>query len=84
MLSERLRQIVLEPLQLFAAQDAEAPGLEIQHVDQADEMDPFVLEAVPALALGALAVALAIALAVVGQHVVLAGHVEDLARSWRP
>ena len=48
-------------------------------VDQTDEMHAAVIEAVPARALRALAVALEIALAVVVEDVVLAGHVEDLS-----
>ena len=45
------------------------------HVDQADEVHAVGVEAVPAGALGALAVAFAIELRVLVEDVVLAGHV---------
>ena len=56
-------QIVLQPFELLGAEIAEAAGLEIDDVDEADEMHAVGVEAVPAGALGAVAVALAIELA---------------------
>ena len=51
--------IIFEPLELLGAELAQAAGLQVHHVDQADEVHAFVIEAVPAVALRALAVALA-------------------------
>src|SRR6516164_389743 len=48
--------IVLQPLQLLVPQGAESAGLEVQHVNQADEMDPLLIEAVPACPFGCLTV----------------------------
>ena len=56
-----------------------AHAFELHDVDQADEVNAFVIEAVPAVAGGALAVAREVELAVVDRGVVLAGNVEDLA-----
>ncbi len=68
--------VVLEPGELLRPQTAEAARLEIEHVDQPDEMRPTVVEAVPPRALGAFAVAVEVALAIVGQNVVLARDVK--------
>ena len=40
------RQIVLQPGQLIGAKRAKAAGLELHHIDQADEMHALVIEAV--------------------------------------
>ena len=74
-------QVVLQPLELLGAELAEAAGLEVHDVDQADEVHAVVVEAVPAGALGALAVALEIELALLVDDVVLAGDV-DARRAW--
>ena len=50
-------QILLQPVELRLAEFAHA--LELHHVDQADEVHAFVVEAVPAVSLGAFAVAIA-------------------------
>ena len=60
--------------------DAEAAGLQVDDVDEADEVHAALVEAVPAGALRALAESLQVALAVVFEHVVLAGHVEHRQR----
>ena len=65
--------------ELVGAERAEAAGLQVQHVHQADEVHAFRVEAVPALALGVLSVALQVLLAVVVEHVVLAGHEEHVS-----
>src|SRR5262249_55577418 len=69
---------LLQPLQLLAAEVAEAAGLQVDDVDQPDEVRSLVVEAVPAGAPGPLAVAGAVLPAVVAEDVVLAGDVEDL------
>ena len=58
------RQVVLEPVELRSAPSLPRP-FELHDVDQADEVHAVVIEAVPAVALGALAEALEIFLAVV-------------------
>ena len=70
-------QILLQPVELRLAELAHA--FQLHHVDQADEVHAFVVEAVPAISLRAFAVALEIQLSVVDGGVVFAGHVEDLA-----
>ena len=57
-------EIVGEPGELLGAEIAETAGLQVDDVDEADEMDAVLVEAVPAGALGALAVAVEIGLAV--------------------
>ena len=77
-LLRKMLHVFLQPLQLFVAEAAQAAGFQVHHVHQPDEVHAVLVEAVPAGALRALAVALAILLAVVVQHVVLAGHEEDV------
>ena len=68
--------VVFEPRELLAAEIAEAAGFQIDDVDEADEVHAVGIEAVPAGALGAASVAVAIELALVFvEQVVLAGHV---------
>ena len=68
----------LEPGELLVAEDSEALVDALAgDVDQADEVDAVVVEAVPALALGPLAEPLEV-LRPVADDVVLAWHVEDL------
>ena len=69
--------VFLEPFELLVAEISQSAGLEVQHVDQADEMRSLLIEAVPAIALRALAEALVEHLAVVVEHIVLAGNVKD-------
>ena len=68
-------QVVREPRELLSAEIAEPAGLEIDDIDQADEMHAVGVEAVPAGALGAAAVALAIELDLLVDEIVLARHV---------
>src|SRR5216684_3445134 len=70
--------VILEPGELVGAQGGEASGLEADHVDQRDKMDALAIEAVPAVALCARAMALQIGLAVV-EPVMLAGYVVNIA-----
>ena len=42
-------QIVFHPLKLLASERAQAAGLEVHHIDQADEVGSVFIEAVPAL-----------------------------------
>src|SRR5207245_6208479 len=68
-------QIVLEPGEVLGAEIAEAASLEGDDVDEADEVHAAGVEGIPALALGAAAVALAIELHLLVEEVMLAGHV---------
>ena len=75
--------VVLEPVELLVAEIAEPAGLEVDDVDEADEVHAVGVEAVPAGALGAAAVALEVELPVLVEDVVLAGdvvHVEARLR----
>jgi hypothetical protein len=70
-------EILLQPGKLGLAQVAHAAGLQLLDVDQSHEMHAVVVEAVPAVAQRALAVAGEVGRAVaLIQHVVLARHVE--------
>ena len=75
--------IIGEPSQLLGPELAHAAGLEVHHIVETDEMDTFLVEGIPARALGVLAVALEIGLErhlveviVLARHVV---HVETHA-----
>src|SRR4051794_15153238 len=70
-------QVILEPFQLLVPETSESTRLEIHYIHQADEMRAAVIEAVPSIALRALAKTLSILRAVVVQHIVLAGNIED-------
>src|SRR5579863_3021851 len=69
-------EVALEPVELLGTQLAHA--FELQDVDQADEVNAFVIEARPAAAARVFAEALEIKLAIVRGRVMLAGHVEQL------
>src|SRR5882724_1680536 len=70
--------VILEPGDLVRAQGGEAAGLEADHVDQGDEMDALAIEAVPAVAFRARAMAFQIGLAIV-EPVMLARHTVNIA-----
>ena len=72
----QLGHIALEPRNLLVSQRAHA--FELRRIIQSDEMDPFVVEALPTAPHGALTETLHVLLAVVAQQVVLSGNVEDL------
>src|SRR5207248_3222517 len=56
-----------------------AARFEVDDVDQPDKVNPFVPETIPAFTFGVLAIALQKIFGV-GQDIMLAGHIEDLAR----
>src|SRR5580704_2796678 len=55
--SRTASDVGLQPLELFSAEIAESAGFEVDDIDEADEMHAVGVEAVPARAFGALAVA---------------------------
>jgi len=71
-------EIFLQPLQLFVTERPHASSFQIGNIHETHEVNTFVIEAGPPRALGALPIALEILLAVVGQHVMLARHKENL------
>src|SRR3984957_12130517 len=73
-------QIVFQPLQLLVTERSQAASFQVDDIHQADEMDALLVEAVPPRALCALAIALEILFAVVGEHVMFTGHEVDLFR----
>ena len=81
--AERPLRSLLQPFELVVAEIAQAAGLEVDHVDEADEMHAVGVEAVPACALGAAPVALAIELLLGIDDVVLARHVMHVEASLR-
>ena len=70
-------QIFFQPLELFRAQCAQSAGFQVHHIHQADKVDAVFIEAAPARALRTFSVAIAKLLAVIVQHVVLAGNEEN-------
>ena len=78
-LLERASRSVLQPRQLIGAETAQAVGLEVHHIDQADKMHALVIEAVIAAIIGRLAEAGEIFAAHAVGDVMLAGHGVKLA-----
>src|SRR5262249_35301469 len=74
----QMGDVVLEPRQLPGSERAETARLQVEDVHQADEVRALLIEAVPAGAVGALAVALEILLAIVVEHVVFTGYEEHI------
>src|SRR5262249_35846455 len=71
------RQVAPEPVELLVAQDAETLVVALAgDIDHADKMDPSMVEAVPALTLGAFAEPVEIFR--IADQIVFARHVEDL------
>ena len=68
--------VLLEPVELSLPKVPKAAGLEVEHIDQPDEVHPFVVEALPPCACGA-AEPTRVLLASIGKDVVLARYVED-------
>jgi hypothetical protein len=71
--------VLFEPIELLPAEDTEAAGFEVHDVDEADEVDAAVVEALPAGAVGAAPVAFEEQLRVVGEDIVFAGDVKRAA-----
>ena len=74
----KMLNVFLQPLQLFCAQAAQTPGLQVQDVYQSDEMHAVLVKAVPTRSLRSLPIPLQILFAIIVQHVVLAGNKEDI------
>src|SRR5262249_27231872 len=72
--------VPLQAADLLLPEGAQTAGLEIEDVDQTDEVDTVVVEALPPLTDRALAIAIEVRLAVVGGDVVLAWNVEHAVR----
>ena len=71
--------VLLEPVELRLPEATEPARLEVEHIDQADEVDALVVEALPPGARGPAEPA-QILLPAVGEDVVLARYVEDPLR----
>lgn len=74
---DRLK-IALKPLQLLIAKGS--PAVNLRHIIQTCKVDAFMLEAVPAFALGSFAISLQILFAIIYAGVMLTRHIEDLLR----
>src|SRR5215470_5198280 len=68
-------EVVLQPFELLVAEIAQSAGLEIDDVDQTDEVHAVRVEAVPARAFAAAAVAVAVKLHILVENVVFARYV---------
>src|SRR5580704_3909399 len=73
-------EIILKPLQLFVTERPHASSFQIGDIHKTDEMHTLVIEAGPSSALCTFPIALEILLAIVGQHVMLTRHEENLFR----
>src|ERR1051326_2285503 len=62
----QIGEVVLEPFQLVAPKETKPARLQIQHINQPDKMNSPVIEAVPAVAFGVLAITFPISPAIVG------------------
>src|SRR5580692_9584323 len=69
-------EVGFQPLELIGAQFSEV--FQSNHIHQPDKVHALLIEAVPTVALRALAVAFQILLAVIHRRVMLAGHIENL------
>src|SRR5215470_3266098 len=67
--------IFLEPVELSRPEASHSARFEVEHVDESDEVDPFVVKALPTGARRPVE-ASEVFLAAIGEHVVLAGNVE--------
>ena len=76
--------VLLEPGELLWAERAELARSEVTHVDQSDEMDSLIIEALPAVADGPFAVAIEIAFPVVGEDIVFARDIGGVLRFHAP
>src|SRR5690242_11330549 len=72
-------QVLPQPIKLLLAQKSEASSPQVHAVVEADEMHSVVIEAAPAIADDAPAVALEICAAIILGDIVLSGHAEDFA-----
>src|SRR5215472_16894517 len=68
-------EVALQPFELLVAEIAQAAGLEINNVDEADEVHAVGVEAIPARAFGAATVAVAIELNVLVEDVMFTRNV---------
>src|SRR5947209_14424435 len=73
--------ILLHPLQLVLSQTAQPTGFQVHYVHQPDEVHAFLIKAVPAATLTVFAIALQVLLAVIADHIMLAGNVEYFFRA---
>src|SRR4029079_10535194 len=81
--ARELLDVLLQPLELFVAKRSESACLEVYDVDQADEMHTVLVEAVPSGTERSLSESLEVTLALVSEHVVLAGDIENRERQFR-
>ena len=72
--------IRFEPLELLVAKLAQAAGLKIKDVDQANEMNAVLVEAIPTGTFGfdALQVSFTVQFASIVEHIMLAWHIEHV------
>ena len=70
-------EILLEPVELRLSEFAHA--FELNNINEADEVNSFVIKGVPAASFGVFAIALEIELSIIDRSIVLARDVEDLA-----
>src|SRR5205823_928388 len=78
----KMLDVFFHPLELLGPQRSQATRFEVHNVHQTDKMNALLLEAVPSGALSVFAETIEVAFAVVINHVVFAGNVEDvLSRS---
>ena len=75
--------VVFEPFELLVSELTQTAGLEVEDVDQANEMDAILVEAVPTRTFGfnALQIAFTVEFATVVKYIVLPRNIEDVLGS---
>ena len=78
--------VCLEPFKLLVAELTKTAGLKVQYVDQSNEMDAVLIEAVPTGTFGfdVLEVSFAVEFASIVEHIMLAGNMENVFGSATP
>src|SRR6266480_4390776 len=72
--------VCLEPFKLLVAELTKTAGLKVQYVDQSNEMDAVLIEAVPAgaFAFDALQIPFTVKLSAIIEYIMLSRHVENV------
>src|SRR6476659_5084716 len=72
--------VVFQPLELFAAKVTQATRFQVENIHKSDKMHTLHVEALPASALGSLAISFQVNRAVIGQDIMFTGNIEDPVR----
>src|SRR6266513_341096 len=72
--------IAFEPFELLISELPQTAGLKVKHIDQSNEMDTVLIEAIPAgaFAFDVLQVSFTVKFSAIVEHIMLPGHVENV------